>query len=102
MNQRIVKPDLITGTTTGEDVDSSSDSIAIPTVGGVSARRVLITVSTATYVSAGNGSGGTITNANGILVTPESGGLIMDVVGSTHIYHIRSAADGRITITPLE
>jgi hypothetical protein len=86
----------------GDDTDGSSDLTAIPNdASGVKAKVVLITVSEDTYVLPVL-AGGAVTNATGAIVTPESGGLVLDVAGFHSIAYLQVSGAGRICINPME
>ena len=86
---------------TGDDIDGSSDSVTIPNdASGVKAKFVPVSVSEDAYILAGP-SGDTITTSNGIILTPESGGIVLDVTGYVKIYYMQVSGAGRICIKPL-
>lgn len=86
----------------GEDVDGSADTITIPNkADGSKAEFILVTVSEDTYVRVG-ASGDTVSATNGVIVTPESGGMIFACGGQTTVHHLQVSTAGRICVTPLE
>jgi len=86
---------------TGDDVDGTTDSVTIPdNAAGDRARRVLVTVSEDTYVLPG-AAGVTVTATTGIIVTPESGGKVLDVGGYVAIAYLQVSGAGRICVTPV-
>lgn len=94
-----IKMDTADGT--GDNIDGSSDSVTIPNdASGVKAKFVHVSVSEDAYVLA-NAAGDTITTTNGIIVTPESGGIILDVTGYAKIYYLQVSTGGRICVKPV-
>jgi hypothetical protein len=83
----------------------ASGTTAIPVAAnGLAARRVLIAVVTATEVALITPSQNTaVTATNGIPISRDLGYIVLNVIGFTHISHIRNgAADVLFNIIPLE
>lgn len=86
---------------TGGAVGATTAELTLPT-----ARVVHVTVTTAAVVRLGP-SGVTVTTANGTIITPDSGGLILDTMGFVSIASIRvalngvAAGDGLICVNPV-
>lgn len=103
MKQAICPLRILTGV--GEDVDGTPDTIALPTLpGGGTAEIVLVTVTEDTYVLPVL-TGGAVATTTGIIVTPESGGLLLNVMGLNAIAHVEVAASGNtqnITVNPVD
>jgi hypothetical protein len=86
----------------GAVVGGTSATTAIPnTADGKTALVCLITVSEDTYVLPVL-TGGAVTNVTGIIVTPESGGILLHTGGIDLIAHLQVSGAGRICITPIE
>lgn len=79
---------MTTGAQTGGAVGGTSAALALP-----ACNVCHVTVSTPAVVLLGP-STATVTTGTGILVTPDSGGIIFDRVGHTHIASIRVALNG--------
>lgn len=91
---------VITGTSVATGAGSVATAIPVA-AGGNAPEQVLVTVTEDTYVLPG---ASTVTAAatTSVLVTPESGGVVFNVKGVTHIGHIRATTSGRIAINPVE
>lgn len=91
---------------TGVATTTSAVDTAIPDdASGAQARTVLITVSEDTWVLPISAGGSVVAVGTGIIVTPESGGIVLNVSGygdAAEISHLRVSAVGRINICPLE
>lgn len=86
----------------GDDIDGTSDTTAIPNAADANPARVcLITVSEDAYVLPVL-TGGAVTTTTGIIVTPESGGIMLDTAGYDLIAYLQVSGAGRICITPME
>jgi len=93
---------VATGGGAGDDIDGSSDTTAIPNAAdGNPAKVCLITVSEDAYVLPVL-TGGAVTTTTGFIVTPESGGVMLDTTGFDLIAYLQVSTAGRICITPLE
>ena len=100
-----LRPLSIPSVASGDDINDSSDTTAIPNdASGVQASTVLVTVTADAYVRPVV-SGGTVTNANGVIITPECGGMMFNVRGlgaSAAIAYLQVSGVGRITIAAVE
>ena len=87
-------------------VAAKTDTVLPNDASGVQASTVLVTVSIATYVRVIAAGGTSVTSSNGIVVTPESGGVVLNTRGykaSAELSHMRvGSSDGRICIIALE
>lgn len=96
---------LRVGSGVGEDVDGTPDTIALPNAAnGAVAEMVLVTVTEDTYVLPVK-TGGAVATTTGIIVTPESGGILLNVKGLQLIAHVQVSATGNtqnITVNPVE
>lgn len=83
-----------------EDVDGTSDTLAIPTIDSVQARVVRVAVTTATYILPVDDATDTVTNTTGHLM-PANSSIVLDVTGYGFIAHIQDTAAGRISISAI-
>ena len=82
----------------GAGLTTSAAEVAIPS----GALICLLTIdSDAAYVRAIQHSGTAATATNSILITPDSGGVILDTAGLTHISAKASANTPNLSIVPL-
>ena len=89
------------GSGAGAATGGSSAELTIPNAsGGSVAEVVVINVSAAAYVLPVK-TGGSVTNATGMLVNPDAP-VILNVKGCQSIAHLQVAAAGRITCNPIE
>jgi hypothetical protein len=64
-------------------------------ISALSAQVVHVSVSAAAYIGCSSAAG-TIDNAKGMVVTPESGGVFLRA--GKYIHHVRVSADGRLCV----
>jgi hypothetical protein len=99
-----MKPDLdyLTFSATGVQVtaSASSQSVAIPNdASGVPARYVRILASGNAYVKPGRT--GVTATVNDFFLNPNEG-VVLNVLGQTHIAYLQESNAPKINITPLE